>query len=60
MGRFKLICGRCGSNYVLEKSGVVRLTQVQGGYVYGEGMQRLCTECSNEDFIISKTWVKNN
>ncbi len=60
MGRFKLVCCKCGSDNILEKSGVRRLVQGQEGCVHGEGIERLCTECNNEDFFITKTWVKND
>lgn len=56
MGQFKLICCNCGSENVLEKSCRDRLGCEGAVTVYGEGIQRKCTDCGNEDFAIFKTW----
>jgi hypothetical protein len=53
---FKLTCGKCGSINVLEKSGRNILDRECDRVIYGEGIQRKCTECDNEDFIIFRTW----
>ncbi|HYF82502.1 MAG TPA: hypothetical protein VEB00_05695 [Clostridia bacterium] len=58
MGMFKLTCGKCGSIYILEKSGRNILGREGDSIIYGEGIQRKCTECDNEDFTIFRTWVK--
>lgn len=60
MGRFRLVCSRCGTDNVLVKSGEKRLEKVDGGYVHGKGIQRKCTQCSNEDFAIFETWVQKD
>lgn len=55
MAGFRLICGNCGSDQVLEKSARKRLDFFSGRVKYGEGIQRKCNECHNEDFIALKT-----
>ena len=30
----------------------------QAELIRGEGIQRKCTECDNEDFVIFRTWVQ--
>ena len=60
MGMFKLICGKCGSINVLEKSGDNILEQKSDSVIYGKGIHRKCTECDNEDFVIFKTWVQKD
>jgi len=54
---FKLICGKCGSVNVLEQSEKKKLGKEGANIIYGKGVQRKCTECDNEDFVIFKTWV---
>jgi hypothetical protein len=54
---FKLVCGKCGSVNVLEKSGEKVLNRKGANLIYAKGIQRKCTECDNEDFIIFKTWA---
>lgn len=56
MGMFKVVCAKCGSVYVLEKSGWSMLNSNVDSAIYGEGIQRKCTECDNEDFVIFRTW----
>lgn len=58
MGGFKSICCKCGSNNILEKSGQKMLDWIGDSAIYGEGIQRKCTECDNESFVIFKTWVQ--
>lgn len=58
MGGFRLICGKCGSDLVLEKSGHKQLDWVADRIKYGEGIQRKCLKCDNEAFIIFKTWLQ--
>lgn len=58
MGMFKLTCGKCGSINVLEKSGHNILGREGNHIIYGEGIQRKCTECDNEDFSIFRTWIQ--
>lgn len=55
---FKLICGNCGSELVLEKSGHKQLDFLADRVKYGEGIERKCLNCKNEEFIIFKTWIK--
>jgi predicted nucleic-acid-binding Zn-ribbon protein len=54
---FKLICGKCGSINVLEKSEEKILAGDGANIIHGKGVQRKCIECDNEDFVIFKTWV---
>lgn len=58
MPGFKLICSRCGSENVIEKSGQTKLDWVGDRAKYGEGIQRKCLECDNEAFIIFRTWLE--
>lgn len=58
MGGFRLICGQCGSDKVLEKNGISKLDWVGDRAKYGEGIQRKCLKCNNESFIIFKTWLQ--
>jgi len=60
LGMFKLTCGKCGSINVLEKSGHNILDGKSDEVIYGEGIQRKCTECDNEDFTIIRTWVRKD
>lgn len=60
MGMFKVVCGKCGSVYVLEKSSENILDSKGNRVIRGEGIQRKCIECDNEDFVIFKTWVQKN
>lgn len=57
MGAFKLICCQCGSDKVLEKSGGKKLSCDGDGSVYAEGIQRKCTECSNEAFVLIRSRI---
>lgn len=57
MTGFRLLCGNCGSDNVLEKSGQRMLDSIEDRAKYGEGIQRKCLDCKNEDFIIFKTWI---
>jgi len=54
---FRLVCGNCGSDSVLEKSGHKLLDCIEDRARYGEGIQRKCLDCRNEEFIIFRTWV---
>ena len=58
MGGFKLICSRCGSDKVLEKSGQSKLDWIGDQIKYGEGIQRKCLDCNNESFVIFRTWLQ--
>lgn len=60
LGGFRLICGNCGSDKVIEKSGRNKLDWVADKVKYGEGIQRKCTDCSNEEFIIFRTWLQQD
>jgi len=60
LGSFKLLCSRCGTDNVIVKSGEKRFDKVKGGFIYGKGVQRKCTQCSNEDFVIFETWVQKD
>ncbi len=55
---FKVICVKCGSDKILEKSGKNTLDWVGDCAKIGEGIQRKCLDCDNESFIIFKTWLK--
>jgi hypothetical protein len=55
---FRIVCCQCGSDKVLEKSSQNILDSSGDNVVYGEGIQRKCIECSNEAFVIFKTWVQ--
>lgn len=57
MNGFRLVCGNCGSDSVLEKGGHRMLDCIEDRAKYGEGIQRKCLDCSNEEFIIFRTWV---
>ena len=59
MGGFRLICGKCGSPNIIEKSGRNKLDWVGDRVKYGEGIQRKCLECDNECFIIFRTWFQD-
>ncbi|MFA4885702.1 MAG: hypothetical protein WC601_08010 [Desulfotomaculaceae bacterium] len=58
MAGFRLICGNCGSDQVLEKSAQKQLDFMAGRVKYGEGIQRKCNNCANEDFIVFRTWMQ--
>ncbi|MFZ5969204.1 MAG: hypothetical protein ACOYVK_18770 [Bacillota bacterium] len=60
MGGFRLVCGQCGSDKVIEKSAKNKLEWLGGRGKYGEGIQRKCLDCDNESFIIFRTWVKKD
>ncbi|MHB1391692.1 MAG: hypothetical protein ACYCYE_01175 [Clostridia bacterium] len=60
MGMFRLVCGKCGSVYVLEKSSENILDRNGDKVIRGEGIQRKCTECDNEDLVIFKTWMQRD
>jgi hypothetical protein len=60
MGRFRIICSECGSDKILEKSSQTVLSSEGNSYIYGEGIQRKCIECSNESFVIFKTWKQTD
>ena len=60
MGGFKLICSKCGSDKILEESSENKLDWKSDSVIYGEGIQRKCTECDNEEFIIFRTWVQQD
>lgn len=55
MTGFRLICGNCGSDSVLEKSAYKILDRLTGSVKYAEGLQRKCLGCNNEEFILFKT-----
>lgn len=55
---FQLTCGKCHSDMVLEKIGHKQLDWVADRIKYGEGIQRKCLNCNNEDFIIFRTWLQ--
>lgn len=56
MGKFKVVCCRCGSANVLEKSAIDEIDRDEAVVVYGEGIRRRCQECDNEEFRIYRTW----
>ena len=56
LGKFKLTCGRCGSDKVLEKSARDEIARDGALVIYGEGIRRRCQDCDNEEFYIHKTW----
>jgi hypothetical protein len=58
MAGFKLTCGNCGSESVLIKSGHKLLDYIADRPKYGEGIQRKCLDCANEEFIIFKTGLR--
>ncbi len=58
MGKFKVICCQCGSDKIIEKSEKRVVDNTGNHIVYGEGIQRRCQDCSNEDFSIFKTWAQ--
>ena len=60
LGGFKVVCCRCGSDNVLEKSGKSRLDWTGDRIEYGEGIQRRCQDCSNEAFVIFRTWLQED
>lgn len=60
MKGFRLICCKCGSDKVLEKSSENTLEWSGDNAVHGEIIQRKCTECDNEDFTVLKTWVQKD
>lgn len=60
MGGFKLICCKCGSDKILEKSSENKLDWEGDSTIYGYGIQRKCTECDNEDFVIHRTWGRKS
>ncbi len=53
-----MVCGQCGSDIILEKSGKVKLDWTGERIKYGEGVQRKCLNCNNEAFIIFRTWLQ--
>lgn len=57
-GKFKLLCCKCGSDNVLEKSGRDKIDCEGGRAVHGEGIQRRCQDCDNEEFHIYRTWTE--
>ena len=58
MGGFKLTCSQCGSDKVVEKSAKNNMGIVGVKIQYGEGIQRKCLDCNNEDLIIFRTWLE--
>ena len=60
MEGFKLICCKCGSDKVLEKSSENILEWAGDSAVHGEIIQRRCIECDNEDFTLLKTWMQKD
>lgn len=58
MGKFKLVCCQCGSDKVIEKNGQNKLDWVGDRIEFGEGIERQCLECSNESFVIFRTWLQ--
>lgn len=60
MNGFKLICCQCGSDIILEKSGKSTIDSAGGRIKLGEGIQRKCINCSNESFVIFKTWLQKS
>jgi len=60
LGEFKVVCCQCKSDNVLEKYSRNRLDWVGGRIKYGEGIQRKCTECDNESFMIFRTWEEKS
>lgn len=59
MSGFKVICGKCGSDNIVEKSGKNTLDWVRDRPKIGEGIQRKCMDCDNESFVIFRTWLKD-
>jgi hypothetical protein len=55
---FKLICCKCGSDKVIEKSAKNKLDYIEEHIKYGEGIERKCLDCSNEAFIVYRTWLE--
>ncbi|KPU44806.1 hypothetical protein OXPF_18920 [Oxobacter pfennigii] len=55
MTGFKISCGNCGSDKIVEKSAHNLLGQSGERSIYGEGIQRKCLNCGNEDFSLLKT-----
>lgn len=60
MGGFRVVCGKCGSDNIVEKSGRNKLDWVGDSVKYGEGIQRKCIECDNESFTIFRTWLQQD
>lgn len=60
MGEFKLICCQCGSDNIVERSGDKRLDCIGDSTVHAEGIQRKCTNCNNEAFVIIRTQVQHS
>lgn len=58
MSDFRLVCCQCGSDLVLEKSGLKKLDWIGDRVKHGQGIQRKCLNCNNESFIIFKTWLE--
>jgi hypothetical protein len=58
LGEFKVICCQCGSDKVIERSARNQLDRIDERVKYGEGIQRMCLDCSNESFNIFKTWTE--
>jgi hypothetical protein len=56
LGRFKVICCKCGSDKILEKSSRNQVDCEGTRIIYGEGVQRKCLDCDNEEFYVFKTW----
>jgi RNase P subunit RPR2 len=55
LGKFKVTCYKCGSDNILEKSGRARLERKGNRIIYGEGVQRRCQDCDNEELYILRT-----
>lgn len=58
LANFKVICCKCGSDKILEKSSNGTLQKVDDPSIQGEGIQRKCMECDNEELFAVRTWVE--
>ena len=58
MGRFKVICNECGSENIMERSQNINVEKIGKHIKCAQGIQRKCLECSNEGFMIFKTWLE--
>lgn len=58
LGRFRLICCKCGSDKILEKCSINKVDCEGTHIIYGECIQRRCLDCDNEEFSIFKTWTE--
>lgn len=58
LGGFKLVCGQCGSDKVVQKSARKKLHEAKGCVIYAEGVERKCMDCSNESFVVHRTWSR--